>query len=75
LGGEGGRFMQDAHEDRTSVGEQVINAIEDRDADLGTEIVVIDAYGGASHLTPLFLKLPTSSRFLESTSIMGRPSR
>src|SRR3954471_15309997 len=44
VGGEGGRVVRDAHEDRASVGEQIIDAIGDCDADgIGTEIVVIDA--------------------------------
>jgi len=64
VGGEGCGVMRDAHENRASVGEQVINTIRGRDADsIGTEIVIIDAHGVRSHLTPLFLKLPTSSRF------------
>ena len=40
--GEGGRVMGDAYEDRPPVGEQVINAIGDRDADrIRTEIAAI----------------------------------
>src|SRR5262249_26479825 len=56
--GEGGRVMGDAYEDRPPVGEQVINAIGDRDADrIRTEIVVVDAHGGAVPLDAIVFEV------------------
>lgn len=58
VGGEGGRVMRDAYENRASVGEQIINAIRDRDADsIGTEIVVIDAQGRAVPLDAIVFEV------------------
>jgi len=64
--GEGGGVMRDAYEDRATVGEQVVDAVWDRDADgIGTEIVIMDEHRRASHFTPLFLK------FADQFSLFG----
>ena len=56
--------------------KQVIDTVRNRDADgIRTEVVIVDAHGVRSDLTPLFLKLPTSSRFLVSALMIGSPWR
>ena len=50
--------MRDAYKDRASVGEQIIDAIRDRDADgIGTEIVVIDAHRSAIPLDAIVFEI------------------
>ena len=61
---EGCRVMRDAHENRASVGEQVINAIRNRDADgIGTEVVIIDAHGRAIPLDAIVLEVADQFSF------------
>jgi len=64
VGGEGCRVMRDADEDQASVGEQVIDAIRDRDADgIGTEIVIIDAHGRAIPLDTVVFEIADQFSF------------
>ena len=56
------------------MGQQVVAAVANGHAGgVGAEVVVMDWYRERSHLAPAFLKLPSSSRFLVSTRISGRP--
>lgn len=72
--GEGGRVMRGAYEDRASVGEQVINAIRDRDADrIGTEIVVIDAHWGAVPFDAIVFEVADQFSLLGIDADDGQP--
>ena len=74
VGGKGCRVMGDAYEDRTSVGEQVIDTIRDRDADgVGTEIVIIDAFGRAIPLHPIVLEVADQFSFFGIDADHGKP--
>ena len=76
VGGEGCRIMRDADEDRASVGEQIIDAIRDGDADgIGTEVVIIDAHGRATPLNAIVFEIADQFSSLVSTLMMGSPSR
>src|ERR1035437_3197632 len=58
VGGQGSRGARGAHDNRASVGEQVIDTVRDRDADgVGTEIVIIDAHGCAVPLDAMVLEV------------------
>ena len=62
--GEGGRVVGDTDEDRASVGEQVIDTIRDRNADrIGTEIVIINAHGGATPLDAIVFEVANQFSF------------
>jgi len=64
VGGEGCCVMRDADEDQASVGEPVIDAIRDRDADgIGTEIVIIDAHGRAIPLDTVVFEIADQFSF------------
>ncbi len=64
----------DAYEDRTSVGEQVIDTVRDRDADgVGTEIVIIDAFGRAIPLHPVVLEVADQFSFFGIDADHGKP--
>jgi hypothetical protein len=46
MGRKGGGIMRDAHHNRSSIGEQIIDTIRDGDAGgVGGEVVVIDSAG------------------------------
>ena len=54
---KGGCVMRDAHHDRSSIGEQIIDAVRDGDAGgVGAEIVVVDQSG---------IQIPSGARILE----------
>ena len=74
VGGESGRVMRDAYEDRASVGEQVIDTIRDRDANgIGTEIVIIDAYRRAVPLDAVVLKVADQFSLFGIDADDGKP--
>ena len=74
VGGEGCRVMRDADEDQASVGEQVIDAIRDRDADgIGTEIVIIDAHGRAIPLDTVVFEIADQFSFFGIDADDGKP--
>jgi len=55
---------------------RIVNAVGDAHAaGVGEEVMIVHGTGERSHLAPVFLKLPISSRFLLSTLMMGRPCR
>ena len=63
-------------EDGAAVGLGIIDAVGYGDTEgVGTKVVIVDRSGDRSRLAPEFLKLPTSSRFLVSTLMMGHPRR
>jgi hypothetical protein len=46
VGGKGGCIMRDAHHDRPSIGEQIIDAVRDGDTGgIGAEVVIVDPTG------------------------------
>jgi len=62
--GKGCRIMRDAHEDRASVGQQVIDTVRDGYADgIGTEIVVIDADWRTDPLHTIILEVADQFSF------------
>jgi len=66
--------MRDAYEDRASVGEQVIDAVRDRDADgIGTEIVIIDAHGRAAPLEAIVFEVADQFSFFGIDTDDGKP--
>ena len=74
VGGEGCRVMRDAYEDRASVGEQVIDAVRDRDADgIGTEIVIIDAHGRSVPLDAIVFEIADQFSFFGIDADDGKP--
>src|ERR1043166_1926962 len=74
MGGEGCRVMGDAYEDRAAVGEQVIDAIRDREADgIGTEIVIIDGHGRTIPLDTIVLEVADQFSFLGIDADDGQP--
>ena len=77
MGSKGGCVMRDAHHDRPSIGEQVIDAVRDGDAGgVGTEIVVVDQAGRQVPTRAGILEsCRPVRRFLVSTLMMGRPRR
>ena len=63
-----------ADEQAAVVGGEVVDAVGQGDAFcVGGEVVVVDQRGFWLQVAPGFLKLPTSSRFLESMLMIGRP--
>ena len=73
VGGEGSRVMRDADEDRTSVGEQVVDTVRDRDADsIGTEIVIIDAHWGAIPLDTVVFEIADQFAFFRIDADDGK---
>src|SRR5664279_1012483 len=74
VGGKGCRVVRDTHEDRASVGEQVIDPIRDRDADgIGAEIVIIDAHRRAIPLDAMVLEVANQFSFFGIDTDNGKP--
>ena len=74
VGREGCRIMRDAYEDRTSVGEQIIDTVRDCDADgIGTEVVVIDAHRCAAPLGAMVFEVADQFSFFGVDADDGKP--
>ena len=74
VSGEGGGVMRDAHEDRASVGKQVVDTVRDRDADgIGTEIVIIDAHGHPIPLGAIVLEVADQFSLFGINADDGKP--
>jgi len=72
--GKGGGVMRDAYEDRASVGEQIIDAVRDRDADgIGTEIVIIDAHGRSVPLDAIVFEIADQFSLFGIDADNGKP--
>jgi len=66
--------MRGTYEDGTPVGEQVVDAIRDRDADgIGTEIMIVDAHGGAIPLNAIVFGAADQFSFLGIDADDGKP--
>ena len=66
--------MRDAHENRASVGEQVIDTIRDRDAaGIGTEIAIIDAHWRVVPLHTIVLEVAGQFSFFGVDADDGKP--
>jgi len=65
--------VRNAHDESAAILSGVVNTIGNGDAGaIRAEVVIEDPAGAAFPTRPGFLKLPTSSRFLVSTLMMGR---
>jgi len=74
MGGASRRVMRGTYEDGTPVGEQVVDAIRDRDADgIGTEIMIVDAHGGAIPLNAIVFGAADQFSFLGIDADDGKP--
>jgi len=74
VSGKGGGVMRDAHEDRASVGKQVVDTVRDRNADgIGTEIVIIDAHGCPVPLGAIVLEVAEQFSLFGVNAYDGKP--
>ena len=72
--GEGGGVMRDTHKNRTSVGEQVIDTVRNRDANgIGTEVVIVDAHGRAIPLDAIVFEIADQFSFFGIDADDGKP--
>jgi len=73
MSGKGGSVMGNADHQSTAIFRDIVNPIRNSDtAGVGAEVVIKNTTRSRFPSRPGFLKLPTSSRFLLSTLMMGR---
>jgi hypothetical protein len=72
--GKGGGVMRDTHKNRTSVGEQVIDTVRNRDANgIGTEVAIVDAHGRAIPLDAIVFEIADQFSFFVIDADDGKP--
>ena len=73
MGGESGSVVGNTHDEGTAILGDVVDAIWNGDADgVRAEVVIKDTAGAAFPTAACIPEVPTSSRFLVSTLMMGR---